>query len=106
VHRILNRRLEDGNEPGTAGVAPPNDPVRWAVQAALAVYLFPVLLLVLIVGGGAIVAGGALRGLQRLGRVLVGPGLADGALVPRKTRGTSVPHRSRSEPCRLKNRSA
>jgi hypothetical protein len=89
-----------------AGVAPTIDPVRRVVQAALAVYLLPVLLLLLIVGGGAIVAGGARRGLLRLGRVLVGPGLAAGALVPRKTRGTSAPHRSRSEPYRLKNRSA
>lgn len=37
------------------------DPVRWVVQAALALYLSPVLLLVGLIGGGSILIGGLAR---------------------------------------------
>jgi hypothetical protein len=106
VNRILNRGLGDGSDLATAGATPTIDPVRWAVQAALAVYLLPVLLLLVMIGGVAIVGAGVGRALRGVGLVLAGPGVASWEPVPRTTRGTSMPHRSRKETSRLKNRSA
>jgi hypothetical protein len=85
------------------------DPLRWAVQASLAVYLLPVLLMVLFVGVGAMIVGGAARVLRSFGLF----GLDDHpAFATRPTRVrqkawlSSVPHHQRSPALRLKNRSA
>jgi hypothetical protein len=106
VNRILNQRPGERAESGLAGTAPRNDPVRVVVQAALALYLLPVLLIVLLVGGGAMVAGGVGRVLRRVGRVLSGPGVADPGRFPKGRRATAVPHRPQRVAYRLKNRSA
>jgi hypothetical protein len=106
VNRILYRGLGNGSELATTGATPTIDPVRWVVQAALAVYLLPVLLLLLLVGGVALVASGVGHALRGVGRVLAGPGVASWEPVRRTTRGTPIPHRSRKEAYRLKNRSA
>jgi hypothetical protein len=76
------------------------------VQAALALYLLPVVLLVLLVGAGAIVAGAAGRVLRKVAVVPDGPAVVDSGFVRRRMPGILVPHRFRKTEYRLKNRSA
>ena len=106
MNRILDQPLGERAESGLARTPSRIDPVRWGVQAALAIYLLPVLLLVLLVGGGAMAAVGAGRALRRVGRVLAGPGVADPGRFRKAARVTAVPHRPQKVEYRLKNRSA
>ena len=82
------------------------DPQRWVVQAGLALYLLPVLLLVLLIGGFAMVVGGVARGLGKVAFRFNGPVSAGSGVVRTKTRMISVPHYLRKREYGLKDRSA
>jgi hypothetical protein len=69
---------------GEHGAARPVDPLRRAVQAALAIYLLPILLVVLLIGGVAIVFKAATRLVSAcLAHPLCPPAPLAGRLHPR-----------------------
>lgn len=90
VNRIPNRRPVERVESGPGSVLRV-DPLRWVVQAALALYLLPALLLVLLVGGCAMMAGGLARVLREVVLVLGGPALAGSRAVRKRAGEVSVP---------------
>lgn len=77
------------------GSMPRIDPLRWVVQAALALYLLPVLLLVLLVGGCAMMAGDVARVLREVVLAPGGPALASSEAVRKRARAVSAPHHLR-----------
>jgi predicted acyltransferase len=105
VNRIPNRRLWERveSEPGSVRRI---DPLRWAVQATLALYLLPVLLLVLLIGGLAMIAGGVAHVLRKVGLALDGSALAGSGAVRTRTRADSGPHYLRKKEYGMKDRSA
>ena len=105
MNRIPIRRERDpaGPAPGTESRI---DPWCWMVQAAMAVYLFPVLLLVLLFGGGTMMLGSVARGLRRIGIVPDGPASAVVTTAREKGWAASAPHHHRVPRAGVKNRSA
>ncbi len=86
MNRIPNRRLWERVE-SDSGSMRRIDPLRWAVQAALVLYLLPVLLLVLLIGGFAMLAGGIARVLRKVVLALNGPALAGSGAVREREYG-------------------
>jgi hypothetical protein len=86
VNRIPNRRLWERVE-SDPGSMRRFDPLRWAVQAALVLYLLPVLLLVLLIGGFAMLAGGVARVLRKVVLALHGPALVGSGAVREREYG-------------------
>ena len=90
MNRIPNRRLWERveSDPGSMRRI---DPLRWVVQAALALYLLPVLLLVMLIGGLAMLAGGVARVLRNVVLALDGPALAGSGADRKRARAASDP---------------
>jgi predicted acyltransferase len=105
MSHIPNRRLWERVE-SDPGAMRRIDPLRWAVQATLALYLLPVLLLVLLIGGLAMIAGGVAHVLRKVGLALDGSALAGSGAVRTRTRADSGPHYLRKKEYGMKDRSA
>lgn len=105
MNRIPNGRLWERVEAGPDSLRR-IDPLRWAVQAALTLYLLPVLLLVLLIGGLAMIVGGVVRVLWNVVSLLDGSALADPGAVRKAARAASVPHYLREGEYGMKDRSA